>query len=141
MKKMAGKIGPGMILLLGLVILLAGCAGGGNDQVKQTTCSGAIEWQICKVAEIENFACELGTFKKKPALVYTVAIRNTDAKPHRYRLNIFLLDQDKAAGHLVPRKGKPPVVKPGATATVKVPFFKATAASSKMLVVVKTIGE
>ena len=127
-------------LLLTLSVLLFACAGG-NQRVKQAACAGAIEWQVCKVAEVENFACELGTFKKKPALIYTVAIKNTDNKPHRYRLNIFLLDQDKAAGHLVPRKGKPPVVKPGAVATVKVPFIKTTSLSKKMLVVVKTIGE
>ncbi|MCK5915187.1 MAG: hypothetical protein KAG92_03525 [Deltaproteobacteria bacterium] len=119
--------------------LLWSCAG--NKKPTEVKCEGAIEWDICEVAEITSFACELGSFKKKPALVYTVAVKNTSDQAHRYRLNIFLLDQDKAAGHLVPRKGKPPVVKPGETLTIKVPFFGSTATSSKMLVILKTIGE
>ena len=119
--------------------LLWGCAG--SSKPDKVECAGTVEWQICDDAKITSFACELGFFKKKPALVYTVAVKNITEKPHRYRLNIFLLDQDKAAGYLVPRKGKPPVVKPGETATVKIPFFKATATSEKMLVILKTIGE
>ncbi|RLB73224.1 MAG: hypothetical protein DRH03_03535 [Deltaproteobacteria bacterium] len=126
-----------MITLSGT--LLWGCAG--SKKPAEVKCSGDVEWQLCGDAEITSFVCELGSFKKKPALVYTVAVKNNSAKPHRYRLNIFLLDQDKAAGHLVPRKGKPPVVKPGETVTVKVPFFKATKTSEKMLVILKTLGE
>ncbi|MCD6292108.1 MAG: hypothetical protein J7M09_01465 [Deltaproteobacteria bacterium] len=119
--------------------LLWSCAN--SKKPTKVNCTGSVEWQICDTAEITAFACELGTFKKKPALVYTVTVKNSSDKEHRYRLNIFLLDQDKAAGYLVPRKGKPPVVKPGETVTVKVPFFKATKTSESMLVVLKTIGE
>jgi hypothetical protein len=124
-----------MILLSG--ILLWSCAGQ-NENVK---CAGDIEWDVCKSAEITSFACELGTFKKKPALVYTVTVKNTSDKAHRYRLNIFLLDQDKAAGYLVPRKGKPPVLQPGTEETVKVPFFKDQKTSKNMLVILRTISE
>ncbi|MEA3333902.1 MAG: hypothetical protein U9Q58_09920 [Pseudomonadota bacterium] len=120
-------------------MLLWSCAS--SKKPAEVKCAGAVEWQICEDAEITSFSCELGSFKKKPALVYTIAVKNTSDKAHRYRLNIFLLDQDKAAGHLVPRKGKPPVVKAGETVTVKVPFFKATETSAKMLVILKTIGE
>ena len=132
------------ILLYIIMLTLSGtllwsCAG--TKKAEKVTCNGSIEWDICEPAEIISFACELGNFKKKPALVYTVAVKNTDTAPHRYRLNIFLLDQDKAAGFLVPRKGKPPVVKPGETVTVKIPFFKATKTSEKMLVILRTIGE
>ncbi len=103
------------------------------------SCPAAIEWQLTEQAEITSFACEVGTFKKKTALVFTVSIKNITKEAKRYRLNIFLLDQDKAAGHLIPRKGKPPVVKPGETVTVKVPFFNADTASKDLLVVLKTI--
>jgi len=128
-----------VIMMTLTAALLWGCAG--SSKPDEVGCAGAIEWQICDDARITSFACELGSFKKKPALVYTVVVKNITEKPHRYRLNIFLLDQDKAAGYLVPRKGKPPVVKPGETTTVKIPFFKATATSAKMLVILKTISE
>ena len=139
MNKSIRRLSLYVVMMTLAAALLWGCAGGNKpDNVK---CAGAIEWQICNEAKITSFACELGSFKKKPALVYTVAVKNITEKPHRYRLNIFLLDQDKAAGYLVPRKGKPPVVKPGETATVKIPFFKATETSTKMLVILKTISE
>ncbi len=129
-----------MALALISGILLGGCAGSGK-KAESSKCKGDIEWQICKEAKVASFSCELASFKKKPSLIYTVAIKNVDGTPHRYRVNIFLIDQDKAAGYLVPRKGKPPVVKPGETATVKIPFIKTTQLSQKMLVTVRIIGE
>lgn len=125
-----------MILFVSLFIL--GGLATASEPVN-ISCPANIEWQLTPKAEITSFACEVGTFKKKTALVFTVAVKNTCKEALRYRLNIFLLDQDKAAGHLIPRKGKPPVVKPGETVTVKVPFFNADTASKDLLVVLKTI--
>ena len=139
MKTSVQKIFLNVVMIALASTLLWSCAS--SNKPAELNCAGAVEWQICKDAQITSFACELGSFKKKPALVYTVAVKNNSDKPHRYRLNIFLLDQDKAAGHLVPRKGKPPVIKPGETVTVKIPFFKATKTSGKMLVILKTISE
>jgi hypothetical protein len=47
---------------------------------------------------------------------------------------------DKAAGHLVPRKGNPPVLEPGKGETVKIPFIGTGQESKKILVIVKTIS-
>ena len=47
---------------------------------------------------------------------------------------------DKAFGSLVPTKGTPPVVEPGKTQTVKLPFLGTEKESKKILVVVKTIS-
>ena len=106
----------------------------------KSSCQADIEWQITPEAEIIQFDCAVGAFKKIPSLIFTVGIKNVSDKPLRYRLNIFLLDMDKGAGHLMPAKGKPPVVEPGKTLTVKVPFMKTTDMSKKILVVVKTLG-
>ena len=106
----------------------------------KSSCQADIEWQITPEAEIIQFDCAVGAFKKIPSLIFTVGIKNVSDKPLRYRLNIFLLDMDKGAGHLIPHKGKPPVVEPGKTLTVKVPFMKTTDMSKKILVVVKTLG-
>jgi hypothetical protein len=46
---------------------------------------------------------------------------------------------DKAAGHYVPRTGKPPAVAPGKTETVKIPFMKTDKMSKNILVVVTTM--
>ncbi|MEA3240887.1 MAG: hypothetical protein U9P37_04850 [Pseudomonadota bacterium] len=134
---------PARKIIILITVMLFACVSvlsyAATSNPAKVDCKAAIEWQIDEQAEITSFACEVGTFKKKTALIFTVAIKNTSKQAQRYRLNIFLLDQDKAAGHLIPRKGKPPVVKSGETATVKVPFFNADTASKDLLVVLKTI--
>jgi hypothetical protein len=106
----------------------------------KSSCQADIEWQITPEAEVTQFDCAVGAHKKKPSLIFTVGIKNVSDKPLRYRLNIFLLDMDKAAGYLIPRKGKPPVLEPGKEKIVKIPFIKTVDTSKKILVVVKTIG-
>ncbi|NIA20311.1 MAG: hypothetical protein GWP07_07780 [Xanthomonadaceae bacterium] len=137
METPAKKIIIAISVMLFACVFVLSCAT--THEPAKISCPAAIEWQLTEQAEVTSFACEVGTFKKKTALIYTVSIKNTAKQAKRYRLNIFLLDQDKAAGHLIPRKGKPPVVKPGETVTVKVPFFNATTASKELLVVLKTI--
>ncbi len=136
---------PGKKIILPITVILFACmfmlSCATTQKTANISCPADIEWQLTPQAEITSFACEMGTFGKKPALIYTVSIKNTTKQAKRYRLNIFLLDQDKAAGHLIPRKGKPPVVKPDETVTVKVPFFNATTISKKLLVVLKTIEQ
>jgi hypothetical protein len=88
-------------------------------------------------AKITQFESALETQQKDPALIFTVGIQNVSSQPMRYRLNIFLQDMDKGAGSLIPATGKPPVVEPGNTQTVKIPFMKTDKESKDILVVVK----
>lgn len=127
------------------ILLLVGCASMGMGKpanVKNVTCGAkTITWEVAKEAEINNFTCSLGTFGIDPSLIFTMDLTNTSDTPLRFRVNIFLEDMDKAAGHLVPRKGKPPVVEPGQTAAVKIPFLKTETLSDKILVIVKAMSE
>jgi hypothetical protein len=127
-----------VLLCLAFSLYLTGCATPGKPE--KVGCEADIEWQVTSEAQITQFDCSPGAFKGDPALLFEVGIQNVADKPLRYRLNIFLLDMDKAAGHLVPRKGKPPVLEPGKTDTVKIPFIKTSEMSKKILVVVKTVG-
>jgi len=96
-----------------------------------------IVMDVIPEAKITQFESTLETQQKDPALVCTVGIQNVSSQPMRYRLNIFLLDMDKGAGSLIPTAGKPPVVVPGDTQTVKIPFLKTDKESKDVLVVVK----
>ena len=116
----------------------AGWAGEGAPE--KINCDAEIAWEVVKEAKLTQFDCALGKHGGQPALIFSVGIMNPTDKPLRYRINIFLEDMDKAAGHLVPRKGKPPVVEPGKAATVKIPFIGTGNESKKILVVVKTIS-
>ncbi len=131
-----------LLAVPGILLALAGCATAPPPNVKAVNCETAkIEWEVAQEAEITEFGCAMGKKGVDPALIYTVALKNVSERPLRFRLNIFLLDMDKAAGHLVPRKGKPPVVAPGATKTVKIPFIKTTTMPSKIHVLVAPMGE
>lgn len=130
----------GAVLVLGLIVGfgLIGCAGKGAPE--KANCDAKITWQVAKEAKLTQFDCIVGIHGGQPSLIFTVGLENAADKAYRYRINIFLEDMDKAAGHLVPRKGKPPVVQPGKGATVKIPFIGTGKESKQILVVVKTIS-
>ncbi len=123
---------------------LAGCAGragaGAMGAPETVNCDAKISWEVVKEAKLTQFDCALGTHGGQDSLIFNVGIENTSDTALRYRINIFLEDMDKAAGHLVPRKGKPPVLEPGKSASVKIPFIGTNQESKKILVVVKTIS-
>ena len=128
------------VLFLCLVVAfgLIGCAGKGAPE--KANCDAKITWQVAKEAKLTQFDCIVGMKAGQPSLIFTVGVENAADKPYRYRINIFLEDMDKAYGHLVPRKGKPPVLEPGKGATVTIPFIGTGKESKKILVIVKTIS-
>ena len=123
-----------LILCLALGIWLAGCAGKGAPD--KTNCDANIKWDVTDRVKLTQFDCELGKHGGENSLIFTVGLENPTEAPLRYRLNIWLEDMSKAAGHYVPRKGKPPVVEPGKSTTVKIPFIKTDKLSKDILVVV-----
>ena len=136
MKRLKKAI-PILILCLALGVWLAGCAGKGAPE--KTNCDASIKWDVTDEVKLTQFDCALGKHGGQPSLIFTVGLQNHTDKPLRYRLNIWLEDMSKAAGHYVPRKGKPPVVAPGKTETVKIPFIKTDKMSKDILVVVTTM--
>lgn len=138
MKKLNKAI-PILILCLALGIWLAGCASSGKGAPEKTNCDASIKWDVTELAKLTQFDCAVGKHGGEPSLIFTVGLENPTAQPYRYRVNIFLEDLDKAAGHYVPRKGKPPVVEPGKSTTVKIPFIKTNKLSKDILVVVTTM--
>jgi len=130
------RVAVGGLAVLSALLIWSGCATAPPPaNVKMVECSGAkIQWDVAPEAEIVSFACALGTHEGDPSLIYTVKLKNVADKAYRFRLGVYLLDMDKAVAYLVPTKGKPPQLAPGAEATVKIPFMKTTAMSKKTLV-------
>jgi hypothetical protein len=128
----------GLVLVLVCSLGITGSAAGSGP--KNVNCEGEIQWEVVPDARVTQFDCSLGKHGGEPALIFKVGIENASTTAKRFRINIFLEDLDKGAGHLVPRKGKPPVLEPGKSETVKIPFIKLDRKSNKMLVVVKTIS-
>jgi hypothetical protein len=136
MKKLK-KAFPILVLFLAAILWLAGCAGKGAPE--KTNCDASITWEVVDEVKITQFDCALGKHEGYPSLIFTVGLENPTDKPLRYRLIIFLDDMGKANGHLVPATGKPPVIQPGKSQTVKLPFMGTDKFSKKILVVVRTI--
>lgn len=128
-------------VLVGLVLALGSALGCATGQSAKSPSEPRIAMEVAPEAKITEFESVLGTHEKDPALIFTVGIQNVTERPMRYRLNIFLLDMDKGSGSLVPVTGKPPVIEPGKTETVKVPFIKTDKESKDILVVVKTLSQ
>ena len=136
MKKLKKAI-PILILCLALGVWLAGCAGKGAPE--KTNCDASTKWDVTDKVKLTQFDCAVGKHGGESSLIFTVGLQNPTDKPLRYRLNIWLEDMSKAAGHYVPRKGNPPVLAPGKTETVKIPFIKTDKMSKDILVVVTTM--
>ena len=128
----------GVVLVLLCSLGIAGNAAGSGP--KNVNCEAEIQGEVVPDARVTQFDCALGKHGGEPALIFMVGIENAAATAKRFRINIFLEDLDKGAGHLVPRKGKPPVLESGKGETVKIPFIKLDRKSKKMLVVIKTIS-
>jgi len=123
-----------------IALLFFGCATSPPANVKAVDCdAGKIKWDVTEKVDIVNFSCSLGKHGVDKALIYKLELQNTTDTPLRYRVKIFLDDMDKAAGHLVPRKGKPPVVAPGNSVKIKIPFIKTETMSNDVTVMVHPI--
>ncbi len=140
MKKMKKAI-PILVLCLALGVWLAGCASSGKGKPETVNCDAKIHWSVTEQAKLTNFGCVLDKHGGQDSLIFTVGLMNPTEKPLRYRVNVFLEDMDKAAGHYVPRKGKPPVIAPGKSANIKIPFIGTKERSKKISVMVTTMGQ
>jgi len=74
-----------------------------------------------KITTIE-YSMKKSKFSGGPKLHVKVGITNISDKPLRYRVSIFLPD-GASSGGFYPRKGKPPVVKPGEEKVREFPMY------------------
>jgi entry exclusion lipoprotein TrbK len=133
----------GALLVLTAVLIglfFSGCATAPPPNVKSNTCQiEKIAWEVAPQAEITAFSCARGQHGGEDSLIFTAGLKNVCQQPTRFRLTIFLDEMDKAVAYLVPTSGKPPVLAPGADATVKIPFMKHTVMPGKIQVLVTTV--
>jgi hypothetical protein len=113
----------GIILIVAVCVgfvLISGCA----TQPKKNAQGPAETLKVCPTAKItmlEYFVKE-SKFSGGPKLHVKVGIKNISDEPLRYRVSIFLPD-GASSGGFYPRKGKPPVVKPGEEKVREFPMY------------------
>lgn len=121
-------------LLSGLCLLffVSGCATAPPSNVKAVNCKETqIDWDVTPA---------LGQHEGDPSDIYTMKLKNISDRPRRFRLTTFLVGMDKAVAYPVPAKAKPPVLAPGAEASVKIPFMKVAEMPGKIQVIVKPMN-
>lgn len=109
-----------------ILLLLIGCAVTTTGPQEAGCAITEIEWQLTRKAELRAFRCEQSDDTTAPVLIFSADVQNNTSKPLRYRLSVVLPDLRMASGHLVPRKGVPPVVNPGETEPVTIVFENTT---------------
>jgi hypothetical protein len=83
---------------------------------------GSIEYDVADSAKITRVNYYIEMWKGRNRLIFEIGVKNTSAVAHQYRLKIFL-QEGPSAGALYPRKGNPPVIKPGDEYRLKLPFL------------------
>jgi hypothetical protein len=80
--------------------------------------------KVCPSAEITTlkYFMKKSEFSGGPKLHVKVGIKNISDKGKRYRVSIFLPD-GVSSGGFYPRKGKPPILKPGTEEVATFPMY------------------
>ena len=80
--------------------------------------------KACPSAEITTlkYSMKKSKFSGGPKFHVKVGIKNISDKAKRYRVSVFLPD-GASSGGFYPRKGKPPVIKPGAEKVREFPMY------------------
>jgi len=123
-------------LVIALVVQIpTGCATPGKPH--HLNCPAEIEWQVAPEGRITRFECKAGTHSDKSALIFWAEIENISSESQRFRLNIFLLDENRAGGKSIPAD-RGSMLDPGQIATITVPVLHATDPDQQIFVTLKT---
>ncbi len=134
-----------VVLFIGLLFVW-GCTGTQVSAPQNVKCPAKITWNVVPEAQVTSFECMKTTYKKKPAIAFVIGLKNVSDKPQRFKVHVFLLDENKAVGGKVPRKGKKdkktgkkgkPILQPGQSVSVKYPVAKTTELPKSLNVVVE----
>jgi len=135
------------VFLVAGLLMVWGCAGTANVNTKDVNCPAKISWKVVPEAQVTTFECIKTTYKKKPAIAFVMGLKNVSDKPLRFKVHVFLVNENKAVGGKIPRKGKKnkktgkkgkPVLQPGESVKVKYPVAKTTTLPGKLEVVIET---
>jgi len=110
-----------LIMMFLAMVLAAGCASY-KATVAENSNIEAIDFDLCPSVKITKVCYYMKAYKGAPRLHFDVTIKNVSAEPKRFRLAIFLPD-GAAGGGFYPRKGKNPVIKPGAELSRTFPMY------------------
>ena len=138
--KECGKMAMwGVVLALAVALLLPGAAAAKHNPGEVFTCvpDAKFEKSVAPEAALEEISCEFKQYEGYETLHFKVVIKNVTDKDQRYRVNIFL-DNGKAAGGLIPTKGK---LKAGESATFVYPILQMESEPDSVVLNIRTTGD
>ncbi len=138
MKRFNG-VSTRLVLLLAVALFaMAGCAGA---QVDSSSCVPAdkLTKTVAPEAGLMEFSCFFKEWEGANVLHFKVEVKNVSDKPQRFKVNIFL-DNDQAVGGLLPRKIKKGLIEPGKTAKFNYPVGRMTEKPGGVDLIIRTMA-
>ncbi len=128
-------------LMLLAVIFLFAMAGGAGAQVDSSSCVPAdkLEKSVAPEAELMELSCYFKEWEGAKVLHFKVRVKNVSDQPQRFKVNIFL-DNDQAVGGLLPRKIKKGLIEPGKTAGFDYPVGRMTEKPGGVNLIIRTMS-
>jgi len=128
------KVGYQGVLVVILAFILGSVFLSCTAAQKEVIKSKGVAYNVCPSAKITKVEYFIKKYKGAPRLHFTIAIKNVSKEPKRFRVQIFL-PEGPSAGGFYPRKGKPPVMKPGEELSRTFPMYFSTIPSGFTIVV------
>lgn len=139
MKRFSGVSTRSMLLAMVFLFAMAGAVGA---QVDSSSCvpDGKLEKAVAPEAELVEFSCFFKEWEGADVLHFKVKVKNVSEQPQRFKVNIFL-DNDQAVGGLIPRKIKKGLIEPGKTAEFNYPVGRMTEKPGSVDLFIRTMSQ
>ena len=126
-----------LVISAAACLVMAGCAGAKPKPGEVFPCvaEGKLDKTVAPEASLEDFSCVFKRWEGSETLHFNVAVKNISSTDQRYKVNIFL-DNDKAVGGLIPRKG---LGKPGQISKFTYPVKDMDKKPKKIKLLIKTM--
>lgn len=102
-----------------------------------------VEMKLPPEVEVTKFDCSLGASKKmaaEPVTIYDFSVKNISNVPHLFSGVILVPETGQSAGGFIPRKGKPPELKPGEEINLKWAVHMFELPKEKVKLVIETVN-
>ncbi len=128
------------LMLLAAIFSLA-MVGSAGAQVDSSSCVPAdkLEKTVAPEAELMEFSCFFKEWEGAKVLHFRIEVKNVSDQPQRFKVNIFL-DNNQAVGGLLPRKIKKGLIEPGKTAKFDYPVGRMTEKPGGVNLIIRTMS-
>ena len=129
-----------MLFLIGMVTFsFMATSGQAKTRPAAATEMGAISYSVPSTAQITKITYYLSKFKDKDTVFFEIGLKNISDQPKRFKVMVDIPGGPSSA-YYYPRKGKPPVLKPGEEHMQPMPMVIYNKLPESFLLIVKDLN-